>query len=170
MTSEAHGTALEIRAAQGKDLAAVVRLWEQLNRMHEVYSPAWRTADEAPELFRSGLERGLTSGQVLLIVAVEEDEVIGYCHAIVKINTRLLGERTVGTIVSICVDPGRRSRGAGARLIEACLDLFRVKGIERVETLVSNRNERALKFWDDVGFLPHARVLSSSTLHRPVRR
>ncbi len=153
-------TGLSVHPARRDDLAQVAQLWRQLNDYHATFGSSWETVATAESDFCESLERGLGNRQLVLLVARDDERVVGYCHGIVKMNPALWCERRVGNIVSICVDPEYRSRGVGERLIEATLAAFRERGLERVETLVASQNDAALRFWSRVGLLPHAEVRS----------
>ena len=151
-----------VREAQGEDLPAVAELWRELTTQHAAYGGSWQLAPQAVEQFRESLERTLASPQVFVLVAEEDGRVIGYVHGFVRANAVWFEERTVGTIVSICVSSDVRGRRIGQSLVGAAMARFREKGVKRVETLVAQGNRAALGFWEKAGFADHTRVLSKS--------
>ncbi len=154
-------SAMTVRDATSGDLPRIVELWCDLNRQHESFDRSWTVAPNGRDRFLATLELSLPSPQVILRVAVDEnDVVVGYCHGIVKMQPEFWTEPIIGMIVSICVDGNARSTGVGARLLGAVIDSFRDAGIERVETLVSSANDSALRFWSRSSFAPHSNILS----------
>jgi ribosomal protein S18 acetylase RimI-like enzyme/acyl carrier protein len=149
-----------VREAQREDLPTVTALWQELNTQHAAYDSSWQVTDTAAQHFRDSLERSLGSPHVILLVAEDSGAVAGFVYGIVKPEAPWFRERTVGTIVSICVSPGVRNRRPGRALVAAALTRFRAKAVQRVETAVADQNDGALSFWEKVGFRGHTRVYS----------
>ena len=75
---------MEIRFAEAKDVTGILSLLRQVGRVHH---------DSCPALFRAGAQKYgasqvlamLNSSKTPVFVAVEEDQVVGYCFCQVKV-------------------------------------------------------------------------------------
>ncbi len=63
-------------------------------------------------------------------------------------------EQPTGWIEVLGVDPDFREQAIGRRLAESMLSRFRERGVERVCTLVSERQEGLTRFFGALGFEP----------------
>lgn len=54
---------------------------------------------------------------------------------------------------TLAVDPGRHGQGIGRAMIEDALRHFRAEGVRRVELYAESDNERALAFYQRLGFV-----------------
>lgn len=104
---------------------------------------------EAPPLERvRGFICRSVSDDVSQFVALDGSTVVGWCdifphwpHAV----------RHCGTL-GMAVLPKYRGQGIGRRLLEACLEKSKAKGITRVELEVRVDNTAAIRLYEKVGF------------------
>jgi len=93
---------------------------------------------------RDQLVADVRRGDALVLVAVADDDVVGFVHGVVD------GDR--GTILRAYVHPDGRDEGLGRGLVDAALDAFRDRGCERAEAMVLARNDPGNAFYDALGF------------------
>lgn len=71
-----------------------------------------------------------------------------------------------GYLHHLAVDKTYRGRGIGRRLAETCHAALLAAGIDKVHIFVYRDNDSALKFWQEVGYLPRVELeLLSYTLN-----
>jgi ribosomal protein S18 acetylase RimI-like enzyme len=99
------------------------------------------------EQTRAFLKR-VVSGSLPQVVAVLEDEVVGFCDILP--NTAK-GFTHIGRL-GMGVRFEWRRQGIGRRMLVACLDLARDAGLEKVELEVFSDNVAAIGLYDSLGF------------------
>jgi len=85
---------------------------------------------------------------MMCLVAVEEDDVTGYL---------VVWQDKGAHVANIAVDPARRRRGIGRRLMKAAEAFGRSRRERRVWLEVRERNLGAQQFYLDLGFRPAGR-------------
>ncbi len=88
----------------------------------------------------------LQNGRVFLLKA--DDLVIGTCVCV-----RCWDRPAEATILSVGIRPGWRGRGLGQRFVGSVLEKLRSRGMRSVSLLVGGENRRAIKVYEDVGFV-----------------
>lgn len=143
------------RAAQG-DIPAIMKLLEQVNRVHQ---------QGRPDLFR--LATKYTADELAAILADDATPVFvcadaagsvlghGFCVFQRPENTRLLVDRLTLYIDDICVDEAARGRGAGRALYEHILGFARESGCYNVTLNVWSCNPGAMRFYEKLGLVPY---------------
>ncbi|RXK51666.1 GNAT family N-acetyltransferase [Halorientalis pallida] len=96
------------------------------------------------------LEPAIDGPPVVLVVADEADEPIGYAVAI--------PQDTVAYLAELAVAAGHRGEGRGSRLLTALCDRLTADGFERLELTVRADDERARGFYDSNGFAEQERL------------
>jgi GNAT superfamily N-acetyltransferase len=131
-----------VRSATLQDAEAIARLWDEVN------------FDEAPALFRSGLEevrRGLTESQTLV---AENDA--GAVQGFVFLH--VAGDTLLGKF--IVVSRAVRGRGCGRALILAGHELARARGAKTALCTVWPAGG-ALPFYEKTGYREVGRLLQA---------
>jgi ribosomal protein S18 acetylase RimI-like enzyme len=111
------------------------------------------------EQTRTFLKR-VVDGALPQVLAVVEDEVVGFCDIIP--NTAK-GFTHVGRL-GMGVRFEWRRQGVGRRLLDACLSLARKAGIEKVELEVFSENVAAIRLYDSFGFSQEGRKVRGRKL------
>lgn len=86
------------------------------------------------------------SDDALLLIAAEEETVVGFAHAVVDES------EGVGTLLRLYVDPDHRTRGLGTRLLDEVRERLEEYGCSRLEAMVLERNEPGNAFYRSYGF------------------
>jgi ribosomal-protein-alanine N-acetyltransferase len=89
----------------------------------------------------------LRYGRVFLLSA--DDVVIGTC-----VCMRCWDRPNEVNLVSMGIRPGWRGRGLGQKFVLGVMDRLRAKGLRAVNLMVGDDNRRAIKVYQDVGFVP----------------
>ena len=145
-----------VRFAAEGDIPAIMRLLEQVNRVHY---------EGRPDLFR--LATKYTDDELLAIINNEDTPVFvctdedghvlghGFCVMQRPENTRLLQDILTLYIDAICVDEAARGRHVGRAIYEHILAYARERGCYNVTLNVWSCNPGAMKFYEKLGLVPY---------------
>lgn len=145
-----------VRFAAEGDIPAIMRLLEQVNRVHY---------EGRPDLFR--LATKYTEDELLAIINNEDTPVFvctdedgrvlghGFCVMQRPENTRLLQDILTLYIDDICVDEAARGRHVGRAIYEHILAYARERGCYNVTLNVWSCNPGAMKFYEKLGLVPY---------------
>ena len=143
-----------IRNATSADVPVIGRLGALLVRTHHDFDakrfiPATeRTADG----YGSYLGSQLRNSDVIVLVAEEQGEVVGYTYAGIEGYDYMALRGPAGVLYDIVVDPSHRGHGVGRRLLDATLAALAAKGAPRVVLSTAERNEPAQRLFARAGF------------------
>ncbi|MCP4245516.1 MAG: GNAT family N-acetyltransferase [bacterium] len=118
---------LRIRALQGSDLTAVLRIWNSALTRSPIDEVRFIQIIVGDPDYWPGDDSGF-------LVATMRDEPVGFCRAIIRRwpNDRLGIEPNDGWIPLLAVDPDHQRRGVGTALLQAGLVYFRRHGRRRI--------------------------------------
>lgn len=143
-----------IRAATPADVATIGRLGALLVRTHHDFDPQRFIAATArtAEGYGSYLGTQLREKNVIVLVAEDDGELLGYTYAGVEGFDYMSLRGPAGVLYDIVVDPAHRGRGVGRLLLDATLDALAAKGAPRVVLSTAERNEPAQRLFARAGF------------------
>ena len=121
---------------------------------------ALRDGDPVPEDFVDRLRKAVETGDVEVLAARSEDQILGVALLAYRLNVSA-GER-FASVEDLYVRPEARRRGVGRALLEAVDELCAERGISYVEAQVEEKE--AEQFYAALDYEPEAgvRVLSRS--------
>jgi GNAT superfamily N-acetyltransferase len=121
---------------------------------------ALRDGDPVPEDFVDRLRKAVEAGDVEVLAARSEDQILGVALLAYRLNVSA-GER-FASVEDLYVRPEARRRGVGRALLEAVDELCAERGISYVEAQVEEKE--AEQFYAALHYEPEAgvRVLSRS--------
>ena len=144
-----------IRRADKTHIPGLIRLLYQVGGVHH---------DIRPDLFRSGaikytekaLEALLADENRPVFVAVEDEQVLGYCFCVIEDcrGTTVLTDRVEVYIDDLCVEEDCRGQGIARRLYEYVLAWAKNLGCAYVTLNVWCGNDGAMKFYEKMGMIP----------------
>lgn len=123
---------MHIRPFQESDRVAVLALWEVCG-LTRPWNP--------PE---GDLDRALAGASSAVLVAVDGEAV----QASVMVGDD--GHR--GWVYYLSVQPKLRGSGLGRELMTAAEDWLRARGCRKIELMVRNTNDRAIGFYETIGY------------------
>lgn len=132
-----------IRPAGTDDLADMCALLERLFELEADF-----VFDRATQ--HQGLSRLASRKGARLLVAESGGRVIGMCSGQLVISTAQGGPSA--WVEDVVVEPDRRGRGVGKKLIEAVTEWAREQGASRLQLLADRDNRPALDFYDHLGW------------------
>ena len=147
-------TQLTVRPARAEDMPAVGRLGALLVRTHHDFDPerfiaaTRRTADG----YGSFIGTQLDDSEVVVLVAEQDGEVVGYTYAAVEGYDWMSLRGPAGVLHDIVVDPERRRGGVGRALLDATIAALTALGAPRVVLSTAERNEIAQRLFAQAGF------------------
>lgn len=127
-----------IRPATGADIPAMVELLRLLFSIEEDFA-------FAPERQRKGLELLLASGEAVVLVAEDLQEVIGMATGQLLISTAEGAPSLVAE--DVVVVPAHRGKGIGSALLQQLAGWGRQRGARRMQLLADRTNHPALAFY-----------------------
>jgi ribosomal protein S18 acetylase RimI-like enzyme len=146
---------MEIRFAKAQDVSGIIKLLQQVGRVHH---------EGRPDIFRGDAQKYGPSQVIALLdkpgspifVAVEDDAVLGYCFCQLKIHEKdpVLCDRTELYIDDLCVDENHRGQRIGKALYEAACRYAKQRGCYNITLNVWSCNENAEKFYKALGVQP----------------
>lgn len=143
-----------IRRATPADAPAMGRLGALLVRTHHDFDPQRFIAagERTAEGYGSYLARQLRESDVVVLVAEEKGEVLGYTYAGIEGIDYMALRGPAGVLYDIVVDPAHRKHGVGRLLLDATLAALTEKGAPRIVLSTAARNEPAQRLFERAGF------------------
>ena len=144
-----------IRRAEDKDIDRILELLLQVCNVH---------ADIRPDLFihdgtkysREDLHEIIIDDDRPIFVAVEDDNVLGYCFCQYKgpATSKCIKPFSQLFIDDLCVDESARGKRVGMQLFEYVKEEARRLGCYEVSLNVWEGNDAARKFYEKMGMKP----------------
>jgi len=149
-------TATTIRRATSADLPRLGRLGALLVEEHHAFDTRrfLPTRDRTPADYAGFLVRQLADPNVIVLVADDHEDVVGYAYATIEGYDYMALRGPAGVIQDIIVDPEFRGLGIGRQLLEATLDALRARGSLQVVLSTAQQNETAQRLFASAGFRP----------------
>jgi GNAT superfamily N-acetyltransferase len=121
---------------------------------------ALRDGDPVPEDFADRLRKAVEAGDVEVLAARAEDQLLGVALLVYRLNVSAGG--LFASVEELYVRPEARRRGVGHALLQAADERCEKRGISYVEAQVEEKE--AVLFYAAVGYKPETgvRVLSRS--------
>jgi ribosomal protein S18 acetylase RimI-like enzyme len=104
--------------------------------------------------YASFLETQLEEPNIVILVAEQGGEVIGYTYAGVEGYDYMALRGPAGVLYDIVVDPVHRGHGVGRMLLDATLAALEARGVPRIVLETAERNEPAQRLFTRAGFRP----------------
>lgn len=133
-----------IRAATGADVDAFIAGYEWL-----FAPPGSRPADWDPEIAAERLRATIAGPESVALLAERDGRVVGICTAYVDLLSVRFGRRC--WVEDLAVDPGERSRGIGARLLERARRWAADHGASHLELDSGEARRDAHRFYEREG-------------------
>jgi len=143
-----------IGRATPADLDTIGRLGALLVREHHDFDPLrFLAATSRTEVgYGSFLGSQLEKPSVVVLVADQDGQAIGYTYAGVEGTDYMSLRGPAGVFYDIVVDPEHRGQGVGRKLLEATLSALKAKGAPRVVLSTAEKNGSAQHLFESAGF------------------
>lgn len=145
-----------VRRAEEKDVAAIIELLKQVNKVHydgrpDLFKLATKyTADELREI--------IANDQTPVFVCTDENGKVlghGFCVFQRPENTNLLQDILTLYIDDICVDENARGLHVGSAIYNHIIEFAKQNGCYNVTLNVWSCNPVAMKFYEKLGLIPY---------------
>ena len=143
---------MEVVQAQEKHVAEIIELWLEFMGHHKDIDPRFPMRKEAPSNFEKHLLENMKSENAQVLVALDNDSIIGYSISRISTYPPVWERETYGAIDSIAVKSGYRRKRIGEKILEKIFDWFESNDVDRIELSVSAKNETGYSFWKKHGF------------------
>lgn len=150
---------VSVRRATAEDVPVLVALFQELDRMQSdwrVFTPRPGFYDQVGAKYQEALARS----EALLVVAEDDDEVVGMAFGEISEPSRFSDERAL-EISGVVVRGGYRGRGVGRELVREAARFARDAGVDWVELKTFAPNRGAMSFWEGLGFTPRVVQMTS---------
>ena len=147
-------TSSTIRSATSADLPALGRLGATLMRTHHDFDPRrfMEPGTDPADGYAWFLGRQLKDDDVVIFVAEQQGEVVGYVYAgLEPISWKELRD-ACGFIHDVVVDERARRGGTATALVEAAVVWLRERGAPRVMLWTAEQNPGAQQLFARLGF------------------
>jgi len=144
---------LKIVAATSDHLDALAELNAEVQAIHVAFDPT-RYLEPDLRALRDWFVTALDRPGDTVLVALDDDQVLGYVRAVIKDTPRnpfVFPQRSL-YLDQICVREAARGRGIGRSLVSAVFEVARTHGATRVRLDTAYDNQRAQAFFCHLGF------------------
>ena len=145
---------IKIREATADDLDGVASLWKMLLELHRQYSDHFTMKRDARKRWRKYLEEKFDEISTKLIVAEENDELVGFMLCLISPQEPVYADRNVGLISDVYVRREWRNRGVTKEMLRVALKWYRKNRLRTVELSVAASNLEGRAAWGQLGFKP----------------
>ncbi len=143
-----------IRPADKRDLPALGRLGAMLVRGHHAFDEA-RFMAPAPDIeegYAWFLGTQLGEPDVVIYVAEQDSEVVGYVYAGIEPQSWKELRDPAGFVHDVVVEESARGQGIATQLLEAAATWLEEHGAPRVMLWTAEKNTGARKLFERLGF------------------
>jgi ribosomal protein S18 acetylase RimI-like enzyme len=134
------------------DLTAVLQLCRDFFREYERHHPGFFEIDGLSDEAISGrFKESLESERSVTVIALVDDEIVGYALASIREQPPFYRVKHVGAISGLMVAPKFRRRGLGSRLLLEIEAYFRRHDIRYFTLYTSIANQGAIKLYERLG-------------------
>jgi ribosomal protein S18 acetylase RimI-like enzyme len=148
-------TGAVVRPAAAADIPEIVEIWGELAFHHAQLDDSFIPSPRWQEEYRYFIRALLGRDDALAVVAVLDGGVVGYGVGRISVLPGFFARRRRGYIHDVVTRKSYRRRGIGRRLVGALLAWMRRTEVGSVELTVAVRNEDAVAFWKEMGFITY---------------
>lgn len=139
------------------DYDAVDRLMKQVHELHVLNRPDLYIPMEHP-YSKEEFANLVQNENVSALLAEEDNQVVGICFISMRTKTGMVKKFTA-YMDDLCVDAGYRGEGIGKALFLKVEQIVKEKGAERLDLMVWNFNDEAMRFYKSLGMVPQRYIL-----------
>lgn len=143
---------MRILYATDRHIPGIVARWKELMDYHRRLDPAFTRRPDGHRRFAHFLVECLDNDIFVVLVAVEDEEVLGYALAKEERYPPVFERSRHGSLFDMAVHPDRQRQGIGSALLAAVEQWTLDRGIDRLELRVSVHNPVGREFWARHGF------------------
>jgi ribosomal protein S18 acetylase RimI-like enzyme len=163
-----HSLSLKIRKAEPGDFSQLLALFEQGDQLHRESLPEIFRKPEGKPREKDYFEDLLQQPEVGFFIAQEENQIVGFVHAVIKASPALaiFVTRRFVVVDAIVVRTDFQGMGIGRKLMETVHEWAIDRGVETVELNVYEFNKDAVSFYRRLGYETLSRKMHRSLFRR----
>ncbi len=151
---------IRITKATSSDIKKIIPLWKEMIFFHYQRDKAFQLTNGAEKIFEDYLKSCLQDSGNILLLASNNDDIIGYCLAKTSSRPPIFEKNLCGIITDIAVAEKLRRTGVGRLLFKEAKKWFSEKQINLIQLDISAVNEVSRAFWKKLGFKPYMITMS----------
>jgi len=150
---------MEIKMADKSQVVGIVKIWIEFIDFHKEIDPFFTRRQDGHINFEKFVRYLLESEDSLVLVALDNEQVVGYSIAEIKEYPPAFLTEKHGFISDMAVKSDYRRKGAGQLLLNEVLKWFDSKKVNRIELHVTSKNKIGYSFWKKHGFRDYKHIL-----------
>lgn len=152
---------MEIRKAKVKEVPQIVELWKFFMKEHDnaivkiepKIKPYVELKKDAHKNFGDYIKKCIYSKNAILLVAVDEQKVVGYSLNLIKKNIPVFKVEVLGEISDLYIKQKYRGKGIASNFKKKTINWFKSKGIKHTSIMVWPQNKFAYNIYKKWGFI-----------------
>ena len=150
---------MHIREAVPDDVPDLKELWTEFMNYHSDLDSDYTLSDDALTNWAEYLDAKFDDSLAKIFVAVEDEIVVGYVGAMIRMYPPVWTITRYGYIEEIAVTKNFRRKGTASRLLAAAQKWLLSEGISRIKVNIDSANESSQGFFRSQGFLDNTETL-----------
>lgn len=150
---------MKIKIANNTHIPGIITVWKEFVEYHSQLDPFFILQDNSDSRFITYIENQIHSSKSLLLVGLDDNDVVGYSLAQIKMYPPLFQQTLYGYISDLAVKLEYMRNNTGDLLLAGMIKWFKSKHIERVELQVFSHNKLGNNFWKKHGFKEYKYVM-----------
>lgn len=150
---------MQVLTADQEHIPQIIEVWEEFAAYHEGMDSFYARAEGAQQAFEHYVRTAIDADEFLVLVAVREARVIGYCITHLAHHPPVVKRQDYGLIMDAAVRAANRRSGAGQAMVSRALEWLDGRGVDRAELYVSAANPSGMAFWQEQGFRTYEHVM-----------
>ncbi|MEW7290963.1 GNAT family N-acetyltransferase [Aquimarina sp. 2304DJ70-9] len=140
------------RSAKKEDLPTLLDFEQEIIEAERPMDPTLKT-EERISYYDIG--EYITSGHTEVVVAEIDNEIVGSGYGQIRDRLDYFKQKQLGYIGFMYVKEAHRGKGVSQKIIQYLYDWFKTKDLEEVRLTVYEKNPRAIRAYEKVGFEKH---------------
>jgi ribosomal protein S18 acetylase RimI-like enzyme len=150
---------MKIKIANLTHINGIIDVWKEYMEYQSQLDPFFNLLETSDSRFISYIENQIHSSKAFLLVGLDEDTVVGYGLAQIKLYPPLFQQIAYGYISDLAVKLDYMRDNIGDLLLAGMIKWFKSKHIERVELQILAHNKMGNNFWKKHGFEEYKYIL-----------
>ncbi len=141
-----------IRSAKKEDLPTLLDFEQKIIEAELPMDPTLKT-EERINYYDIGAY--ITSDHTEVVVAEIDNEIVGSGYGQIRDRLDYFKQKQLGYIGFMYVKEAHRGKGVSQKIIQYLYDWFKTKDLEEIRLTVYDKNPRAIRAYEKVGFEKH---------------
>ncbi|UCD09629.1 MAG: GNAT family N-acetyltransferase [Dehalococcoidales bacterium] len=150
---------MEIIEASEKHIPEITKLWIEFMYFNTEIEPFDTSGDNVLTQVETHLRNKITSDDSLVLVAMDDQKVVGYSISQITRMPPFSRGNTVGVIYDMAITASHRRKGIGKEMLDGIKTWFKERDIKRIEISVVTKNTIGDSFWREQGFQDYEQIL-----------